>query len=256
MIWPPETVNNPASATDSTAFGVGTWGDQGSAVWQESESIAWLFTNSYSDDIDGVANVGSLYIYRLDWSREPLEVRMVKRLVPPESEFSNSRGTGSNTFYSSAVSVSNDGSTLAVGAQGMNNNLGAVYVYTRPEGPGESWGDIEYADGVKLTVAPAPAWGASGTRPFDPETRPRATPTARGSARSLKTEPPTVPGSAITRSACRRTGGYFRLRPLTSATRWTPRAARSAAARSMPAKPTCSWPLKAAGRRRRRRAGR
>ena len=125
-----------------------------------------MFVGSYTDDIAGADDVGSLYIYRVDWSKQPLEVRLVKRLVPPESEFSNSQDDGSSTNYSSAASVSNDGSTLAVAAQWMND-LGAVYVYTRPDDPGESWGDIEYADGVKLSVAPAPAWGASGTRPFD-----------------------------------------------------------------------------------------
>ena len=161
IIWPPET-SRAAQPGGSHNFGI-----EG-AVWQESESIAWLFVGSYDDSIAGAANVGSLYIYRLDWSREPLDVQLVKRLVPPEDEFSNNRGTGSNTFYGSAVSVSNDGSTLAVSAPGMNN-LGAVYVYTRPDGAGEGWGDIEYADGVKLSVAPAPAWGASGTRPFDPD---------------------------------------------------------------------------------------
>ena len=165
------TIYAPITVTDSGGFSFGlarqnwTGGSGGAAVWQESDSIAWLFVSSVGDEIDGVANVGSLYIYRLDWSREPLDVQLVKRLVPPESEFSNTRSSV-DTRYSSAVSVSNDGSTLAVAAQGMNN-LGAVYVYTRPDGAGQSWGDIEYADGVKLSVAPAPAWGASGTRPFD-----------------------------------------------------------------------------------------
>ena len=164
-----DTVNN--------CFGRGGDGWRGSAVWQESGATSWLFVNARGDDIDGADNVGSLYIFKLDWSDEsqykrdyrdaPLSVTLVKRLSPPQSEFSNMRGTV-DVNYSSAVSISADGSTLAVAAQRMNN-IGAVYVYTRPDGAGEDWGDIEYADGVKLTAAPAPAWGASGTRPFDPD---------------------------------------------------------------------------------------
>ena len=164
-----DTVNN--------CFGRGGDGSRGSAVWQESDATSWLFVNARGDDIDGADNVGSLYIFKLDWSDEsqykrdyrdaPLSVTLVKRLSPPQSEFSNMRGTV-DVNYSSAVSISADGSTLAVAAQRMNN-IGAVYVYTRPDGAGEDWSDIEYADGVKLTAAPAPAWGASGTRPFDPD---------------------------------------------------------------------------------------
>ena len=158
-------------------FGRGGDGWRGSAVWQESDATSWLFVSARGDDIDGADNVGSLYIFKLDWSDEsqykrdyretPLSVTLVKRLSPPQSEFSNMRGTV-DVNYSSAVSISADGSTLAVAAQQMNN-IGAVYVYSRPDGAGESWGDIEYADGVKLTAAPAPAWGAAGTRPFDPD---------------------------------------------------------------------------------------
>ena len=161
---------------DNSCYGRGGHWAHGSAVWQESETIAWLFVSAPWDNIDGTNNVGSLYIYKLDWGQDsykpdglstPLSVELVKRLVPPQNEFSNMRGTV-NVNYSSAVAISADGSTLAVAAQGMNN-IGAVYVYTRPDGAGESWGDLEYADGVKLSAAPAPAWGMSSTRPFDPD---------------------------------------------------------------------------------------
>ena len=131
IIWPPET-----SWTGQPGGGP-NFGRRG-AVWQESDSIAWLFIGSDDDRIVGATDVGSLYIYRLDWSKQPLEVRMVKRLVPPESEFSNNNwGVAGYSYYSSTVSVSNDGLTLALAAQGMNN-LGAVYVYTRPGGPAKA----------------------------------------------------------------------------------------------------------------------
>ena len=142
----------------------------GAVAWQESEKTAWLFITSTNDDIEGVADVGSLYIYKVDWSKTPVEVEMVKRLAPPLSEFGNvSSANPPQTEYGSSIKISGDGSTLAVGARRMNH-MGAVYVYTRPEG-GASWADLEYADGVKLTVHPVPAWGdpndQPNTRPFD-----------------------------------------------------------------------------------------
>ena len=144
----------------------------GAAVWQESENTAWLFIASPDDDIGGAANVGSVYIYKVDWSASPVEVTMVKRLVPPRSEFGNVKNTSGSADeprYGSSIVISGDGSTLAVGAQRMNH-IGAVYVYTRPDAAGQSWGDIEYADGTKVTTAPTPPWGDpsdASTRPFN-----------------------------------------------------------------------------------------
>ena len=160
-------ITPPASANGGT-FGRpnGQQDRHGAAVWHESDSTAWLFIGSNGDTISGTNNVGSLYIYKLDWSREPLSVELVQRIAPPQSEFSNARDTV-NARYGTAVTVSADGGTLAVSAERINT-FGAVYVYTRPDGPGQSWGELEYADGVKLTVAPTPAWGTSSTRPFDP----------------------------------------------------------------------------------------
>ncbi len=144
----------------------------GAAVWQESENTAWLFIASPDDDIDGAANVGSVYIYKVNWGASPVEVTMVKRLVPPRSEFSNIKDTWGildEPRYGSSITISGDGTTLAVGAQRMNH-IGAVYVYTRPDAAGQSWGDLEYADGTKVTTAPTPPWGDpsdASTRPFD-----------------------------------------------------------------------------------------
>ena len=133
----------------------------GGAVWQESDDTAWLFLTSLRDDIDGTADVGSLYIYKVDWSVEPVTVELVKRLHPPRSEFSNVRtSTIPAVRYGSSLDLSTDGSTLAVGSQRMNHT-GAVYLYQRPSGAGQSWGDIEYADGIKVSVAPIPPWGSA-----------------------------------------------------------------------------------------------
>ena len=131
----------------------------GGAVWQESPSTAWLFLTSLRDDIEGTADIGSLYIYKVDWSATPVSVELVKRLHPPRSEFSNVRtSTIPAVRYGSSLDISDDGSTLAVGAQQINHT-GAVYIYQRPSGAGQSWGDIEYKDGIKVSVAPIPPWG-------------------------------------------------------------------------------------------------
>ena len=161
VVTPPATANGGTFGRPS-----GQSDRHGAAVWHESDSIAWLFIGSNGDTISGTNNVGSLYIYKLDYRQQPPSVELVQRLAPPQSEFSNARDTV-NARYGTAVTVSADGGTLAVSAERINT-FGAVYVYTRPDGPGQSWGELEYADGVKLTVAPTPAWGASSTRPFDP----------------------------------------------------------------------------------------
>ena len=168
LIRAPASVDDPATFgrtdTDFNEYPVAS----GAAVWQESADTAWLFIASPDDDIGGFTDVGSVYIYKVDWSTQPAGVTLVKRLAPPRSEFSNVFHTGLATRYGSSITMSGDGSTLAVGAQRMNH-MGAVYVYSRPEGEGRSWGSLEYADGVKLTVQPTPAWGDPGdesTRPF------------------------------------------------------------------------------------------
>ena len=164
----PNPTSDPNSSDDHNARDDGSLG-AGAAVWQESTSTAWLFLTSLNDDIEGTANVGSLYIYKVDWSVEPVTVELVKRLHPPRSEFSNvSTSTIPAPQYGASLDISDDGSTLAVGSRRMNH-IGAVYIYQRPSGPGRSWGDIEYEDGIKLTVAPTPPWGdpaVAATRPF------------------------------------------------------------------------------------------
>jgi len=161
-------IEPPAGAHGPT-FGRGEslrWGNPKSiAVWHETDETAWLFVGSGWDSLEGVA-VGQLWIFRLDWSADPLEVTQVGRIAPPGSEFRNKQSGGS-AAYGYGVVISRDGSTLAVTANEINN-VGAVYVYSRPDGEGEDWGDLKHADGVKVTPVAIPAWGTSTTRPFDP----------------------------------------------------------------------------------------
>ena len=136
------------------------------AVWHETPETAWMFVGSDEDTVEGVQRIGRLYIYRLDWTADPLEVTLAATLAPPHSETSN-RISGNVGHYGVGVVISRDGSTLAVGAPVMSE-MGAVYVYSRPDGPGEDWSDLKYADGVKVTPVAAPSWGAATMRPFNP----------------------------------------------------------------------------------------
>ena len=162
-------IEPPAGAAAQT-FGKGQgerwWNPKSIAVWHETPETAWLFVGAGWDTVGTQTLVGQLWIYRLDWSADPLEVTQVGKLAPPPSEFNNKQ-SGGVAAYATGVAISRDGSTLAVSANEINN-IGAVYVYSRPDGAGEDWGDLDYADGVKVTPVATPSWGTSTTRPFTP----------------------------------------------------------------------------------------
>ena len=144
------------------------------AVWHDTPETAWLFVGSSQDTSPeqpagsgNPANVGGIYIYRLDWREDPLKVELVNTLRPPLSEAGNRWGTNHTAYYGSSLTISEDGSTLAVAAHQIDA-IGAIYVYTRPSGDRLDWGDLDYADGVKVTTTQTAAWGRdSGTAPFN-----------------------------------------------------------------------------------------
>ena len=160
----------PPTGAHGQTFGQGQnerwWNPKSIAVWQETDETAWLFVGAGWDRVETTNTVGQVWIYRLDWSADPLGVTQVGKVAPPSSEFNNKQ-SGGVAAYGTGVVLSSDGSTLAVSANEINN-IGAVYVYSRPDGAGEDWGDLEHADGVKVTPVAIPAWGTSTTRPFDP----------------------------------------------------------------------------------------
>ena len=152
------------------------------AVWHETETKAWLFAGDAEAAVGAETYVGRLWIYSLEWpadqnSAAPPVATLHGYIAPPLSEAGNFYHYTANTTahwasYGSSVAISADGSTLAVGAPWMNIT-GAVYVYTRPDGPGQSWADLAYADGVKVTPYPIPHWGtseATGVAPFSSAT--------------------------------------------------------------------------------------
>ena len=181
-------------------FGLGPAGGAGSgageitpgfgsvAVWHETPFRAWLFVGAEEGkrgyNMGGTTNQknGALYIYRLDYINNELNlnadgtVTFVARMQPPGTEIENrlpSTSGYSNHYYNlalygSSVAISADGSTLVVSARQINN-VGAVYVYTRPTGA-NSWQDLTYASGVKVSPVAIPTWGTranSAHRPFD-----------------------------------------------------------------------------------------
>ena len=161
------TAYNP-TATDWR----GEWHGKAIDVWHETADRAWLFVGSWGDTVGLHAWMGRLFRFRLDWNDAGVTVTPMGSLTPPPSEALNRHGGANDAFaqYGGAVGFSRDGGTLAVSAPRMNM-IGAVYVYSRPDGPGEDWGDLEYADGVKVTVGAVPSWGASTSNmPFLPGT--------------------------------------------------------------------------------------
>ena len=150
------------------AFGASLDSDgPGIAAWQQDDLTAWLFVGSSEDTVAGVT-AGRLYIYKIDWSQTPVAVSLERTLEPDSAEFSNIPVTDSNqdSYYGSVVVLSNDGGTLAVSAYDMND-MGAVYLYERPAGDGQDWSDISYSDGIKVTAAAVPPWGAANMAPFN-----------------------------------------------------------------------------------------
>ena len=172
------TIEPPAGTATNTNEGFGAsqswnvserggWMGKAIDVWHETADRAWLFVGSWGDTADSHSVMGRLFRFRLDWDDDGVTVTPQGVLHPPRSEADN-RHSGAGARYGGAVSFSRDGSTLAVSASSMNM-IGAVYVYTRPDGPGEDWGDITYADGVKVTAGAVPSWGNNTSQmPFDP----------------------------------------------------------------------------------------
>ena len=168
------SITRPAGA-ENGYFGYGSARLQGGeysdsvAVWHETDSTAWLVVASPKDTVTGHGTrfIGRVYIYRLEWDdRGMVEATLETSLEPPASEFTNLWGVDP-VYYGQSLTMSRDGSTLAVVAENINV-MGAVYIYTRPDGPGQDWGDIRYEDGVKVTPVAVPSFGSSAAnQPFD-----------------------------------------------------------------------------------------
>ena len=135
------------------------------AAWDQNATTAWVFAGAPR----ALSNAGRLYIWKITYAADgtATATQITTPLTPPATEYNNRENAGHVPNYGAAVSISPDGQTLAVGASGMNS-IGAVYVYTMPDGADEDWLDLEYSDGIKVTPVQVPAWGAASNRPFTP----------------------------------------------------------------------------------------
>ena len=127
-----------------------------------------MFVASAWDTVGAHNRVGRVYVYRLEWAEfsSSVEVTLEATLEPDLAEVRNRHKHAIEAEYGSSLMISRDGSTLAIAAPKMNI-IGAVYVYARPDGPGQDWGDIRYQDGVKVTPVIVPSLGTSdATKPF------------------------------------------------------------------------------------------
>ena len=147
------------------------------AVWHEDDNTAWLFIGSEGyNHVSGGQLIGGVHIYKITYTATAASVSQEHTLEPivvttvANSESWNRRTTGNTAGraeYGSSLAISADGSTLVVAARQMNE-IGALYVYTKPTSSG-SWGDVTYASGVKVTPVVVPAWGSGpSNRPFTP----------------------------------------------------------------------------------------
>ncbi len=171
-------IDAPAGAHASTFGGATTLSDsdlrgvRSVATWQQDEDTWWVFAGSRFDTVGAYTNVGRLYVFRVDWTAAGLQVGAPTIIHPSADEYRNrhsAAATDTRTEYGYSLNISRDGSTLAVAAPYMNH-MGAVYIYSRPDGEGRDWSDITHADAVKATPAVVPAWGTGvdATRPFTP----------------------------------------------------------------------------------------
>ena len=177
---PAGTVTPPPGATAGAGHGFGLGAvsldvhqySNSVGLWHETDSTAWMFVASPWDtvgDTEGThSRVGRVYVYRLEWAEfaSSVEATLEATLEPDLAEVRNRHEHAIQAEYGSSLMVSRDGSTLAIAATKMNI-IGAVYVYTRPDGPGQNWGDIRYEDGVKVTPVIVPSLGTSdANKPF------------------------------------------------------------------------------------------
>ena len=205
--FPPQSGNRCIPRFDSQSTCVSAagdvdwgWGRQSDdnlggaiAVWQEDDDTAWLFIGAhraqqYSDSTNDpytFNRVGALFIYEVNYQPATPTINLRRRLPNvgrsgaqwqtqgfTVGEMKSKRANGgigqeNMAWYGSAVAVSADGSTLAVGAPFIHD-VGAVYVYDRPSG---GWGAaLGWNDAVRVEPVAIPAWGdAANERPFNPQ---------------------------------------------------------------------------------------
>ena len=160
------------------------WG-RGFAAYHEDADTGWIFVGSFRDTVTVTgaqcgafrlnaqnrrywANLGTqceetgrLYIYKYDKSAsDPADwtVELAATIAPSAADASyreTATRAAKTSMFGIDVKLSDDGQTLVVGSPRMDI-IGAMLVFSKPSSTG-SWGDLTYANGVKLSPTAIPA---------------------------------------------------------------------------------------------------
>lgn len=171
-------VEPPAGAQSSA------WG-RGFAAYMEDADTGWIFVGSWRDTVEVTGaqcgafrrnsqnrriwenlgaqceDTGRLYIYKYDKSASDSAdwtVELAATITPSAADAryrENATRAAKTAKFGIDVELSDDGGTLVVGADRMDV-IGAMLVFSKPSSSG-SWGDLTYADGVKLSPTTVPA---------------------------------------------------------------------------------------------------
>lgn len=171
-------VDPPAGASGNA------WG-RGFAAYMEDADTGWIFVGSYKDTVTVAgaqcgafrrnaqnrrywANLGTqceetgrLYIYKYDKSASDPDdwtVELAATITPSAADASyreTATRAAKTSMFGIDVKLSDDGETLVVGSPRMDI-IGAMLVFSKPSSTG-SWGDLTYANGVKLSPTTVPA---------------------------------------------------------------------------------------------------
>ena len=130
-------------------------------------NTATVFVTSPQDTVGGVASVGRLYIYTVNYAVTPATVTLAQTVEPSAADATyNRRPSTGDSFYTASdtrpanfgttAALSGDGSILVVGAP-LLHRLGGAVVFHRPA---TGWGALTWADGAQLSPMKVAAEGA------------------------------------------------------------------------------------------------
>ena len=130
-------------------------------------NTATVFVTSPRDTVGGVAQVGRLYIYTVNYGVTPPTVTLAQTVEPSAADATyNRRPSTGDSFYTASdtrpanfgttAALSGDGSILVVGAP-LLHRLGGAVVFHRPA---TGWGALTWADGAQLSPMKVAAEGA------------------------------------------------------------------------------------------------
>ena len=120
-------------------------------------NTATIFVTSPQDAVRGVAQVGRLYIYTVNYAVRPATVTLARTVEPSAADATYNRRTPGDSQYSASdtraaefgttAALSGDGGILVVGAP-LLHRMGGAVVFHRPA---TGWSALTWANGAQLT---------------------------------------------------------------------------------------------------------